>query len=322
MRNSSREQRTQLTLAVGVLGVGWLFYLVVRGVDPLGLLPASPPLLTSPPSDWLAAALGSLPSALHALAALCLFRALCRRRWAFWTLWGSSTLGFELLQAPLPVLGRFDPYDLAALLPALAISGLLTCRRHWPDGAGGRRAQLAGVLAASAAALATSQELSLTPTHVPICMPLAELRASFAVEPPRALTAAGKITRNDRLLLVSEPLQGVHVFDNADPAAPLPLAFLKIPGNSDVALTGQYLYADSAIDLLTIKFDDTTATLVSRQEGMLAPLTPRDISGTVDFRVSEERVEACYENGGAVVGYEERENGEHFKQKIEENKRD
>jgi hypothetical protein len=308
-------------LAAGALGVGWLFYLVVRGVDPLRLLPASRPL-TSSSSDWLAALLGSLPSVLHALAALCLFRAVCRQRRAFWTLWGASTVGFELLQAPVPILGRFDPYDLAALLPVLAIGGLMTRQHQWHGGAGGRRAQLAAVLAAGGASLATSQARSWKQTHVPVCMPLAVLRASFAVEAPRALTAAGKITRNDRLLLVSEPLQGVHVFDNADPAAPVPLAFLKIPGNSDVALTDQYLYADSAIDLLTIKFDDTMATLVSRQEGILAPLTPRDISGASDFHVSEEQVEACYEKGGVVVGYDKREDGEHFEQKIEENKRD
>jgi hypothetical protein len=290
-------------------------------VDPLRLLPASPALPSSS-SDWLAAVRGSLPSALHALAALCLFRAVCAQRVAFWTLWSLATFGFELLQAAVPVLGQFDPSDLVAILPAAALGGLVTRQRRWHGGSAGRRAQFAGVLAASGAALATSQGGAYSPTHVPVCIPLAELRASFAVEAPRPLREAGKITKNDRLLLVSEPLQGVHVFDNADPAAPVPLAFLKIPGNSDVALTDQYLYADSAIDLLTIKFDDKTATLVSRQEGALAPRTPRDIAEGREFRVSDEQVSDCYESGGAVVGYSKREDGQHFEQKIEENKRD
>jgi len=152
-------------------------------------------------------------------------------------------------------------------------------------------------------------------------MQLSELRSSFAVESPRELKQAGRIFLHSSLLMISEPFQGIHVFDNTDPSAPVAVAFLKIPGNTDIAVKDDYLYADSAIDLLSIKFDGTNAALVGRVEGVLVPRTPSEFSDE-RFYVSPEQIDECKDAGGAVVGYEPRDYGGSFRKRIEENKND
>lgn len=61
---------------------------------------------------------------------------------------------------------------------------------------------------------------------------------------PQNLTATGKIYTKGNYLLVTRPYEGVHVFDNTDPGKPVNLSFIQIPGNIDVAMKGDFLYAD------------------------------------------------------------------------------
>ena len=50
--------------------------------------------------------------------------------------------------------------------------------------------------------------------------------------------------------------KGIHVFDNTDPANPLNVTTIWIPGNVDLAIIGNYLYADSYVDLVVIDISD------------------------------------------------------------------
>ncbi|MEZ4904895.1 MAG: hypothetical protein R2822_25665 [Spirosomataceae bacterium] len=50
--------------------------------------------------------------------------------------------------------------------------------------------------------------------------------------------------------------RGLHVVDNANPAAPKIVAFIKIPGNGDMAVRGNILYADSYSDLVALDIAD------------------------------------------------------------------
>jgi hypothetical protein len=299
------------------LAAGWGFYLFVRGTDPLNLMPdlslwegLRPGLLRA-----------SLPTFLHAVAFIFLCRAACSTRRQFWCFWLASTTGCELLQSVLPALGTFDVLDLASI--ALTIPLVFRVSRDLPlTGQGGQSGRLV------VAALAGWTSLACAPapravriTHTVKCMQLAELRSSFAVEAPRALTQSGRIFLHGNLLMISEPFKGIHVFDNSDPASPVAAAFLNIPGNTDIAVKDNYLYADSAVDLLTIRFDGNNASLAGRAEGVLTVRTPADFSNE-DVYVPQKQIVDCTNAGGAVVGYEPREDGASFKSAIEENKND
>lgn len=66
----------------------------------------------------------------------------------------------------------------------------------------------------------------------------------------------GKIYLKDQYLFVNEVDKGIHVFDNSNATNPIKLSFINIPGNVDLAIRGNILYADSYIDLLAIDISD------------------------------------------------------------------
>ena len=88
------------------------------------------------------------------------------------------------------------------------------------------------------------------------------------VLPPRPIGKRGKLLIAHDHLFVSEPGQGVHVFDDRDPENPVPVFFIRIPGNIDIAVRDNLLYADSAVDLLTfeLRLAEKTAKLIGRLE--------------------------------------------------------
>ena len=48
----------------------------------------------------------------------------------------------------------------------------------------------------------------------------------------------------------------MHVIDNANPAQPIRIAFIEIPGNVDISVKNNYLYADSLSDLVVLDISD------------------------------------------------------------------
>lgn len=113
--------------------------------------------------------------------------------------------------------------------------------------------------------------------NVPVYMSYSELRASVATTAPSAIETMGKIYIKDQYLFVNEKFEGIHIFDNSDPANPVNLSFIKIPGNVDLTIKGNYLYADSYIDLVVIDISDiNNATETYRLEDVF-PYTIPDV---------------------------------------------
>lgn len=101
----------------------------------------------------------------------------------------------------------------------------------------------------------------------PVYTPTAEIRNSFAVEAPRTLTGTGKIYYRAPYVFVNQPGEGVHVINNTDPENPVNEKFINIPGNFDMAVQGNILYADSYIDLLAIDISNVNnVRIVKRLE--------------------------------------------------------
>ncbi len=107
-------------------------------------------------------------------------------------------------------------------------------------------------------------------TFDPVYLSYDEARSSVAVEEARNLEETGKLYFTGDFILINEYLEGVHIIDNSDPSNPSTVAFLKIPGNVDVAMKGSRLFADSGPDLLTFDFSNPiNPVLIDRQENAL-----------------------------------------------------
>lgn len=135
----------------------------------------------------------------------------------------------------------------------------------------------------------------------PVIKNIAEIR-EFKVLPAQKIEAYGKIWLYGPYLLINEPKKGIHVFDNANPANPQALSFIQIPGNVDMAVRNDMLYADNYIDLLVIDINDPrNPSLKKRLENTFRFY---EVSNTTDLVVDyeEEMVTETYEsdncNGG------------------------
>jgi hypothetical protein len=100
-----------------------------------------------------------------------------------------------------------------------------------------------------------SDECETTVTYnvqEPILLSRSELAKVIKSEPAQDLKTTGKIYAKDQYVFVNELYQGIHVIDNSNPAAPKNISFISIPGNVDMAIRGNILFADAGPDLLTI----------------------------------------------------------------------
>ncbi len=104
----------------------------------------------------------------------------------------------------------------------------------------------------------------------PIYLSPEEIHAStLEVEAPRSMENPGRIYYYGDLLFVNELKKGIHIIDNSNPYFPVQEAFLKLPGNENMAVYNGLLYANIYTDLLII--DLNTLQVVGRQENAFRP---------------------------------------------------
>lgn len=92
--------------------------------------------------------------------------------------------------------------------------------------------------------------------QTPVFASKAAVLAGIAAEPARQITETGKIYWLGSWIFMSEPSRGIHIINNSNPAAPKPQAFISLPGNIDVAVKGNTLYADLYTDLLVLDISE------------------------------------------------------------------
>lgn len=104
---------------------------------------------------------------------------------------------------------------------------------------------------------------SITRTYTllrPVYKDKNEVLASIGNGSPTELKAPGKIYALGRYLYINEINKGVHIYDNGDITRPKAVAFISIPGNIDIAVKENILYADLFTDLLAIDISDPLNT--------------------------------------------------------------
>jgi len=90
----------------------------------------------------------------------------------------------------------------------------------------------------------------------PQTLTAAQVRQGIGQESPRDLVNPGKIYTKDGFLFINEVKEGIHVIDNRNPESPKKVTFLRIPGNGDMAVRNNILYADSYMDLVALDISD------------------------------------------------------------------
>ncbi|MBC8756788.1 hypothetical protein H2O64_19095 [Kordia sp. YSTF-M3] len=104
----------------------------------------------------------------------------------------------------------------------------------------------------------------------PITLSVEELRSSVEILPVQNITTSGKIYAYQQYIFINDVDKGVHVIDNRNPLQPSRINFLKIPLNRDVSIKGDYLYADSGMDLVVFNIADiNNIQMVGRVENVL-----------------------------------------------------
>jgi hypothetical protein len=102
---------------------------------------------------------------------------------------------------------------------------------------------------------------------VPQIKKLSEIRADVGIKTAQSTDSDGKIYVTENHLFYIAQENGVHIFNNENPQSPVNIAFLAIEGVHDIAVKGNYLFADNYVDLLVFDISNlSNITLVKTLE--------------------------------------------------------
>ena len=104
---------------------------------------------------------------------------------------------------------------------------------------------------------------------LPVLADKSEVLAAVKSDAPVSIKTPGKIYMYGSYIFMNETNKGVHIIDNADPGSPRMVGFIKIPGNLDIAVKSNYLYADFFTDMLVLDISNPRdARLLKVVEGV------------------------------------------------------
>nr|WP_299072944.1 hypothetical protein [uncultured Allomuricauda sp.] len=104
----------------------------------------------------------------------------------------------------------------------------------------------------------------------PLVVSKAEFAASVDIIAPRPIDESGKVYSYKDYIFINDKSQGIHVIDNSNPQQPKKISFIKIPGNVDISVKDDFLFADSLMDLVVLDISDlNNIKQVSRLENVL-----------------------------------------------------
>lgn len=136
----------------------------------------------------------------------------------------------------------------------------------------------------------------------PVYMTYDELQNSVLPKTGQDIVQPGKIYFKDQVIFVNEYQQGIHVIDNSDPSNPKVIRFIEIPGNIDMAIRNNILYADNYIDLVALDISNLdNITEVHRIDSIFPYFMPYPHEGIVDV---------VDNSMGMVVGWEKTDHTE------------
>lgn len=110
-------------------------------------------------------------------------------------------------------------------------------------------------------------DYELVQVAIPELMTKTDFRSLVTVTEPESIEEVGKIYAYKNYIFVSDANKGVHVIDNSNPTLPKAIKYVNIPGNEDISVKDDFLYADSATDLVVFDISNISSiSLVERLE--------------------------------------------------------
>lgn len=146
-------------------------------------------------------------------------------------------------------------------------------------------------------------EESIFTGNVPVYMSFDDFRSSVNFKSAQEMSQMGKIYFYNDYLFINELYKGIHIINNSDPSNPVNEGFIEIPGNVDMAIKDNVLFADSYIDLVAIYIADLSNPMeVGRVENAFPdiypptnpdyPIAPVDVEEgvVIDWKIEEVKV--------------------------------
>jgi hypothetical protein len=139
----------------------------------------------------------------------------------------------------------------------------------------------------------TEQYLQLEPVY----MSYQDFRVSVKMVSQQDLVKPGKIYVFGSYLFINERMKGIHIYNNANPASPQYIGFINIPGNIDIVVKNNVMYADSYIDLVAI---DISNPAQAKEVGRIKSIFPYSVPA---YEKTDYRVGPVDDTKGVVVGW-------------------
>lgn len=106
---------------------------------------------------------------------------------------------------------------------------------------------------------------------IPVYGSKADVRNNIKSNAPKPLKKPGKIYMLGNTIFLNEIDKGIHVIDNSNPSNPVNIAFIDIPGNLDIAVKGNILYADMYTDMVTLDITNPSNVIVKKFSDNIFP---------------------------------------------------
>ena len=133
----------------------------------------------------------------------------------------------------------------------------------------------------------------------PILMSKSAFRSSVDISAPKGIEEVGKIYAYKNYIFVGDTNNGIQIIDNSNPSNPKAIKYIKIPGNEDISVKDDILYADSATDLLVFDISDINSI---KLEGRL-----EDVFRVYDYNIPVEAEVVDFDkfdyNNDVIVGW-------------------
>ncbi len=93
------------------------------------------------------------------------------------------------------------------------------------------------------------------------------VRSKTLIGTTRQINDPGKIFIDENMLLIGEEDEGIHVYDNTNPASPVNVSFIQLPFCKEFYVENNMIYAESQYDFVKIDITNLSLpTLVNRVE--------------------------------------------------------
>lgn len=124
---------------------------------------------------------------------------------------------------------------------------------------------------------------------VPVTLDRAILQEDIGIEPAQELCVGGGIYAYGDYIFMNRLNEGYHILDNSNPESPQNVAFLSVPGATQMSFVEGRMVSNSYADLVTLELDGIQSV--------------RLVSSTPNFLLDENTLPVA--DGLVVIGYED-----------------